>query len=202
MAFATAIHRQLSNCWSGLRRRIYRFRATCVAKLSGGDLKWPPSVVAAVPVRVDGSGRVALEKGVHLGYRPAPRLGSGEILLQARVEDSAISIGARTLTSSNLTICAMESVRIGRGCQIGDQVSIYDCDFHEIEPSTRLESPGEIAPVSIGDNVWLGSRVMVLRGVTIGDNTVVAAGSIVTKPLPQNVVAAGIPAKVVRQIGE
>ena len=185
-----------------LKCRAYRLRARRTAKAHGGVLAWPNSVVAAVPVRTDGVGRVELGKGVHLGYLPAPRLGSGEILLQARGEDSSISIGANTLTSNNLSICAMESIHIGEGCQIGDQVAIYDCDFHEIDPSKRLDGPGEIAPVFIGNNVWLGSRVMVLKGVSIGDNSVIGAGSIVTKSLPPNVAAAGVPAKVMREIGE
>jgi maltose O-acetyltransferase len=94
----------------------------------------------------------------------------------------------------------MKSVVIGVGCQIGDLVTIFDCDFHEVTPSTRNQSPGEIAPVVIGANVWLGSRVIVLKGVKIGDNTVVAAGSVVTKSLPSNVIAAGVPAKVIREI--
>jgi maltose O-acetyltransferase len=85
-------------------------------------------------------------------------------------------------------------------CQIGDQVAIYDCDFHEINPSTRDRSYGPTSPVVIGNNVWLGSRVIVLKGVTIGDNSVVGAMSVVTKSIPANCVAAGIPARIIRHI--
>jgi len=183
-------------------RKAYRSRAYRESELCGGSLIWPESAYADVPIRVDGVGQVKVGEKVGLGYLPAPRLGSGEVLLQARGEKSRISIGKRTLASNNIAICAMRSVQIGAGCQIGNEVTIYDCDFHEIDPATRLDSPGEIAPVSIGDNVWLGSRVMVLKGVTIGDNSVVAAGAIVTSSIPPNVVAAGIPAKVIKQIGE
>jgi maltose O-acetyltransferase len=96
---------------------------------------------------------------------------------------------------------ATKSIVIGNGCQIGDLVAIYDTDFHEINPATRNNSTGECAPVHIGNNVWLGSRVIVLKGVTIGDNSVVAAMSVVTKSLPTNCIAAGVPAKVVKAIG-
>jgi maltose O-acetyltransferase len=84
---------------------------------------------------------------------------------------------------------------------IGDQVTILDCDFHEISPITRMNGVGPIEPVVIGDNVWLGSRVMVLKGVTIGENSVVAAMSVVTKSIPPNSIAVGNPARVIRSIG-
>ncbi|MBP7051983.1 MAG: hypothetical protein KBE65_13295 [Phycisphaerae bacterium] len=79
-------------------------------------------------------------------------------------------------------------------------MAIYDCDFHEIDPILRNRGPGPNMPVEIGDNVWLGSRVMVLKGVTIGANSVVGAGSIVTTSLPANCVAAGVPARVIRTV--
>ena len=95
---------------------------------------------------------------------------------------------------------ANDCIAIGNKCQIGDLVAIYDSDFHEISPATRNRSTGPSAPVRIGNNVWLGSRVMVLKGVAIGDNSVIAAMSVVTKSVPPNSLAAGIPAKVIRSI--
>lgn len=179
---------------------IYRIRAISSSRLSGGTVALPNTVVAHAPLRIDGIGHVEIGASVMLGYRPAPRIGCGEILLQARGHRSSISIGAHTLMSNNITIISMKSVDIGEGCQIGDMVSLMDCDFHEIEPSTRNKSHGHIDPVVIGNNCWLGSRVMVLKGVTIGDNSVIAAGSVVTRSLPANVIAGGIPAKVIRQL--
>ena len=73
---------------------------------------------------------------------------------------------------------------------------------HPILPSLREKGYQFNLPVKIGKNCWLGAGVVVLPGVTIGDNTVVGAGSIVTKDLPSNVVAVGNPCKVVREIGE
>jgi maltose O-acetyltransferase len=79
-------------------------------------------------------------------------------------------------------------------------VAIVDADFHEINPATRDNSAGEVRPVTIGNNVWIGSRVMVLKGASIGDNSVIAAMSVVTSAIPANCVAAGIPAKVIRHL--
>ena len=94
----------------------------------------------------------------------------------------------------------MGAITIGDCCLIGDQVAVCDCDWHEIDPSHRNRSAGPIRPVAISNNVWLGSRVMVLKGVTIGDNSVVAAARVVTKSIPANCVVAGNPAKYIRTI--
>lgn len=79
-------------------------------------------------------------------------------------------------------------------------VSIFDTDFHCIPSENRNRSLGKVAPVVISNNVWLGSRVMVLKGVTIGENSIIAAGAVVAKSIPPNVIAAGVPAKVIRTI--
>lgn len=180
--------------------RWFRLISCWKNHMNNGTIDWPKSAKASVPVRVDGVGHVAIGNEVMLGYRSGPRIGTGEIFLQARDSTAQISIGSNTITNNNISIVAMKSITIGESCQIGDMVAIIDCDFHEINPSTRNSSAGNIAPIAIGKNVWLGSRVMVLKGVTIGDNTIVAAGSIVTKSLPSNVIAAGVPAKVLKSI--
>jgi len=126
--------------------------------------------------------------------------GNGAILIQPRSPASKIEIGSKNCFSNNVTIVANQQITIGDACQIGDQVTIYDCDFHEIPPSSRNASAGSTKPVYIGNNVWLGSRVMILKGVSIGDNSVIGAMSLVTKSIPANCVATGIPAKIVRSI--
>jgi maltose O-acetyltransferase len=153
------------------------------------------------PVSVRG-GRGTLEIGnnVWLGWDAAQKLGQGTILLQPRLAEAVITVGAHTQVSNNVTIVAMGKIDIGEHCLIGDMTSVIDCDFHEIEPSKRGEGVGPIEPVSIGDNVWIGSRVLILRGVSIGNNSVIGAGSIVTKSIPPNSLAAGIPARVLRKI--
>ena len=152
------------------------------------------------PVRADGEGRVSIGNGNFLGYWLAPRMGSGEILLQARAASAEIRIGHDNAFSNNVSVVANQKVELGDHCQIGDLVAIYDSDFHEIDPATRTRSAGESQPVRIGSNVWLGSRAMVLKGVEIGDNSVIGAMSLVTKSIPANCLAAGVPARVIRNL--
>jgi len=186
--------------WGGFRKRIYKAQAMLQALLNGGNLSLPKQCSLAVPLRSDGSGNVTIGQHVQLGFRKAPKFGTGTIFLQARNQGSSITIGDRTVTSNNISIISCLEVTIGEDCLIGDQVSIYDCDFHEITPETRTKSAGEMLPVKIGKNVWLGSRVMVLKGVTIGNHSVIAAGSIVTEDIPARSLAAGAPARVKRKI--
>lgn len=96
---------------------------------------------------------------------------------------------------TGVAIGCAQKIIIGQNVRCGNNTMIMDTDWHWNDPRT-----GPNAPVEIGDNVWLGINVTVTKGVTIGKNTFVAAGSIVTKSLPPDVVAAGIPAKVIKQI--
>jgi maltose O-acetyltransferase len=127
-------------------------------------------------------------------------VGTGEIMLQARTPEAEIVIGQNTVFNNNTVLCAVQSIRIGNRCLIGDFVAIMDADFHEINPDTRNRSVGLVKPVSVGDNVWIGSRVMILKGASIGDNSIIGAMSLVTSSIPANCVAAGVPAKVIRQL--
>jgi maltose O-acetyltransferase len=153
-----------------------------------------------VPIRSDGQGSLVIGSGNVFGWRWAPRVGNGEILLQPRSRDSEVVIGNRNTFSNNVSIVAMGRIVIGDDCLFGDQVALYDCDFHEIDPLNRNRSVGPVLPVTIGTNVWLGSRAMILKGVTIGDNSVVAAMSVVNQSIPDNCVVAGNPARIVRRI--
>jgi len=157
-------------------------------------------VVFHVPVKGGGRGTIRVGDHTSLGFRLAGRLGSGEILLQARAPEAEIIIGRDNWFSNNTSLCAVQSIRIGDLCRIGDLVAIMDADFHEISPATRNRSVGAVKPVSIGNNVWIGSRAMVLKGASIGDNSVIAAMSVVTAAIPANCVAAGVPARVIRKI--
>jgi len=154
----------------------------------------------AVPVIVNGEGMVMLGEQVSFGLKLAPKLGGGHILLQARSSKSTIDIGNKVYMSNNVSVIAQSGIEIGSNCQIGELVSIYDCDFHELNPTTRNNSSGESSRIRIGNNVWLGSRAIVLKGVCIGDNSVIAAGSIVTNSIPENCLAGGVPARVIRRL--
>jgi acetyltransferase-like isoleucine patch superfamily enzyme len=107
-------------------------------------------------------------------------------------------IGDGVFINYGSSISAHQLVRIGNGCAIGQYAIILDCDFHT--PGLLTEGHGVPAPIVIEENVWLGVRVTVLKGVTIGRGSVVAAGSVVTSNLPAGVIAGGVPARVIRAI--
>jgi acetyltransferase-like isoleucine patch superfamily enzyme len=109
-------------------------------------------------------------------------------------EGAEIRIGANCGFSGTVIGCASKIV-FGDNVQCGANTLINDTDWHTDDPRT-----GPDAPVIIEKGVWLGVNVTVLKGVTIGENTLVAAGSLVARSLPANVVAGGVPAKVIKQI--
>lgn len=110
-----------------------------------------------------------------------------------------LEIGSRTLVNFGSSLVAVRRVTIGARCLIGPHCMIMDTGFHRSEPDRRLEAP-EPEPITIGENVWLGARVIVLPGVTIGDDAVIGIGSIVTHDIPARSVAVGVPARVVRSL--
>lgn len=110
-----------------------------------------------------------------------------------------IVVGRRTIFGHHCTIASQESVVIGEDCLIAEMVSIRDHDhcFDRLDIPTR-EQGASVAPIRIGRNVWLGAKVTVCKGVTIGDNAVIGANAVVTRDVPANAVAVGIPARVIR----
>jgi tetrahydrodipicolinate N-succinyltransferase len=86
-----------------------------------------------------------------------------------------------------------QSITIGDGCAIGPHVFIQDCDSHTVMGSES------VAPVVIGKHVWVGAGAKILKGVSIGDGCVVAAGSVITRSCPAECLLAGVPAKVIRE---
>ena len=107
-----------------------------------------------------------------------------------------IEVGDRTFINYGVSISAHELVSIGRECSIGQYTIINDNDYHDIEDHYRLPPS---RPVVLEDRVWLGARVIVLKGVRIGHDSVIGAGSVVTRDIPPRCIAAGMPARVVRQ---
>lgn len=111
-----------------------------------------------------------------------------------------VSIGEGTYANMNLTLIDDWAITIGKRCLFGPNVTLCTTG-HPIAPEHRGDGMYSF-PITIGDNVWIGANVVVLPGVTIGENSVIGSGSIVTKDIPANVVAFGSPCHVYREINE
>ena len=112
-----------------------------------------------------------------------------------------IEVGKNFFANYNCTIIDVAKVKIGNNCQFAPNVTIYTAG-HPIHPVSRNSLYEYGISVTIGDNVWIGGNTVILPGVHIGSNTVIGAGSVVTKDIPDWVVAAGNPCRVVKQITE
>jgi maltose O-acetyltransferase len=110
-----------------------------------------------------------------------------------------IYVGARTFVNFGLIALDVARITIGDDVQIGPRVQLLT-PTHPLEPDPRRDKWEAASPVTIADNAWLGGGVVVCPGVTVGADTVVAAGAVVTKDLPPGVLAAGVPARVVRTL--
>ncbi|MCX7846435.1 MAG: acyltransferase [bacterium] len=125
------------------------------------------------------------------------------VILRTLTPESEIIIGDDT-GLSGAAICAAISVRIGAQCLLGANVTVTDCDFHPVAaPGRRFINDIRAvpsAPVIIEQNVWIGMNTIVLKGVQIGAHSVIAAGSVVTSSIPSSCIAAGVPARVVREL--
>lgn len=110
-----------------------------------------------------------------------------------------IHLGARTFINFQCVILDCNTVTIGEDCALGPGVHIYAAT-HPLDPDERIKGPELARPVTIGAKVWLGGGAIILPGVTIGEGTTIAAGSVVTKDIPPYVLAAGNPCRVVRAL--
>lgn len=110
-----------------------------------------------------------------------------------------LEIGERAYINYGCSIAASQHISIGPRCSIGTHVMMMDNDFHRIEPERRDERP-ESRPIVLEENVWVGGRSIILAGVTIGADSAVGAGSVVTADVPPRTVVAGTPARVIREL--
>ncbi len=110
-----------------------------------------------------------------------------------------IFAGESVLINYNCVFLDAAPITIGDNCFIGPMCGLYTVN-HPLDPERRNEGYVYGRPITLGKNVWLGGGCTILSGVTIGDNSVIGAGSVVTKDIPANVIAAGNPAKIIRQL--
>lgn len=151
------------------------------------------------PIHTLGKGKIQFNN-VSFGVEQSPYFFSGYGYFEARHAGSHIFIDENTFINNNAHIQAEQTtISIGKNCLIGVNFSCIDSDFHGIEPNKRRGGFQFCKPVTIGENVFIGNNVTILKGVEIGMNSAVASNSVVTKSFPANVLIGGNPARVIRE---
>jgi acetyltransferase-like isoleucine patch superfamily enzyme len=177
--------------WFWLKNKFYcepmlRYRCDAVGK----NL----SMESDIPLII-GSGRIIIGDNVKIGNRQA------WIVTPNLYERPELIIGDNTNINFCTEISVEKRVRIGRYCRIAGETKIYDNNSHSIYyMNKRRMTKEDVAPVTIEDHVWVGTRSIILKGVTIGKGAVIAAGSVVTKNVPPMTLAGGNPARVIKRI--
>src|ERR1700761_5276119 len=157
--------------------------------------------VVLQPVLFVGPGEVVLGDGVQFGWKSSPLFYTGYCHVETTSPEARIEIGDRTEFNNNLMIKSEGAgIKIGKDGLFGANVEIFDSNFHDLHPERRKAGTQQMAPVEIGDNVFVGMSVKILKGVTIGSDAVIGAGSVVSSSIPAGVVAVGNPARVIRPL--
>jgi maltose O-acetyltransferase len=148
-------------------------------------------------------GEIIIGKDVTFGFRDSPGFYSQYALISARKKESKIVFeGNNYINNSFTAISEGRGIVIGADTIIGCNVQIYDSDFHVVAAKRRGAPHHSSSQVIIGKNVWIGNNCIILKGASIGDNSVVAAGSIVTSKFGAGVVIGGCPARIIKKIPE
>lgn len=109
-------------------------------------------------------------------------------------KNASLELGDNVVINANTKLACCNNIRIGNNSLISWDVQIMDSDFHKIARDSEVSGP-----ISIGNHVLVGARAMILKSVTIGDGSVIAAGAIVTTSIPEKCLAAGVPAKIIKE---
>lgn len=152
------------------------------------------------PVLFLGKGKIILNENVQLGYSPSPFYYSTYGHIEARNTNTLIVIGKNVIINNNFSIVALQKIEIQEETVIGTNFSVIDSDFHHLEVTKRKEHYPPAKEVLIAKNVFIGNNVTVLKGVTIGENSVIGNNSVVVKSIPANVIAAGNPARIIKNL--
>ena len=157
------------------RYRILKYKWLSTSETVEGDATYYQ------PVQINGKGSVRFRESVAIGVINSPLFFNTYAYIEARKAGSEIIFGDHVAINNNFCAIANEStITIGAYTTIGLNCSIYNCNFHNLDPHKRRTDAGESKPVHIGKNVFIGNNVSIWKGVTIGDNAVIAAGSVVT----------------------
>ena len=186
--------RIMTKVWTGL------FRLRCIAR--GIDIGSELEVYGHVMLRCSGQS-VRIGNRVQLvssSWRASFSSLWGPVRLVTILPEARIEIGDNVSLNGTAITCRSQTIRIGRAVLIGPNTTIADSDFHRPWPADQRRNysgRGSDAGVDIEENVWVGAQCLILKGVRIGKNAVIAAGSVVSSAVPANALVRGNPARVV-----
>jgi maltose O-acetyltransferase len=175
--------------------RIWKYQvlSTCT-RVSG-------SPVRRQPLLLMGPGRIDIGERVQFGWETSQGFHTGYCHVEASTPGASVQIGDEAEINNDVFIKSEgPGIVIGARALLGSRIVIYDSDFHELDPRRRRGGTPAMGRVELGENAFIGDRVMILKGVTIGADSVVGAGSVVTSSIPSGVIAVGNPARVVREL--
>ena len=145
-----------------------------------------------------------LGRGLELKIEPCGEVRFGRFVwigdgTKIRCHEGAVEIGAKTVMGQECTISAYQRVRIGEQCVIADRAMFIDFDHGVVEVERPIRLQGIYKrDVEVGNNVWIGYGACILRGVSVGDNSVIGTNAVVTKDVPANAIVGGVPARIIR----
>lgn len=196
---AIQLQRQWSALWGTCALRLKA--ALFGVELGSGVRACGPVIVGRWP-----GSRIVIGKGcsfVSSARRATASTVAAPVRFRTFSADARIELGEGVECSGTSFAARSTSIVVGHHTLFGPDCAVTDADFHALLPAeTRHIEPGmeRDAPVHIGAHVWVGMRSLILKGVSIGDGAVIAAGSVVVKDVPANALVAGVPAKVVRML--
>jgi maltose O-acetyltransferase len=188
-------NRDALGCALFQRPRIWKYRALSTCRRVSG------TPVILQPLLLRGLGEIRIGRAVEFGWRNSDGFYSGYCHVEAATPESLVEIGDGAALNNDVFIKSEgPGISIGAHALLGSRICIYDSDFHELHPGRRRGGRPAMAAVELGSNVFIGDRVLILKGVTIGADSVIGAGSVVTTSIPAGVIAAGNPARIVRAL--
>ena len=152
------------------------------------------------PLLMKGKGKISFGKNVQIGVVASPNFYSHYCYLETRNKESEIFIDENVSINNAFSAVAFSKITIQKNVLIGINCSIIDNDGHELAITERHNGDPKSAAVLIEENVFIGDNVTILKGVTIGKNSVIGHSAVVTNNIPENVIAAGNPARVIRNL--
>jgi len=177
-----------------VKLRILKYKSLSTCKQVSGQPK------LYHPLLLNGNGKISFGKNVQIGVVNSPNYYSHYSYFEARGLHSEIYIGNNVAINNNCAVEALAKITIHDDVLIGINCAILNNDGHALAIDNRFLGTPKSAEILIEKNVFIGDNVTILKGVNIGQNSVIGNGSIVTKSIPANVIAVGNPAKVIKSL--